>query len=274
LINHPVLNSAEFFGGLRALASNTGGLVLITASRQAVSVMNRLTQDINRYGSPFFNILAEINLGPLPGRDIRSLLDRAGESFSTTDRRFIQAVAGGHPYLLQVASSAVLDAHEEGHSSAERYREAAKSIHRITKAHFADTWRMWTGPKRKVLTLVALAEILSFLSEQPAFVRELLDSLRGFGPELSELEDVGVIMEGEARQHRVAEKALLWWVADELVRQARDRTTLEQWLRTQGLDALFSRDQREVVSEAVESAVGLMHQGVVTMVEMLVRTCH
>lgn len=266
LLSHQVLNSAEFFGGLRALASRTGGLVVITASRQAVSAMNKLTQELNPYGSPFFNIFTEINLGPLPQQGIESLLDKAGESFSVVDREFVQSVAGGQPYLLQIAADAVLEAHEEGVVGTERYEVAGHSIYRVTKAHFSDTWRTWSAPKRKALTAIALAEVPGLLSERAFAVCELVDDLPDFAPELTELKEAGVIVEMASGQYEVAQKALLWWLADEIVRQVRDDRTFEQWMRGQELDGVFTKAEKERLGEAARFVVGLARQGAVTII--------
>jgi hypothetical protein len=267
LLSHQVLNSAEFFGGLRALASRTGGLVLITASRRTIAAMNSLTQELNPYGSPFFNIFTEVNLGPLPRQDIQFLLGKAGKNFSVTDREFVQSVAGGHPYLLQVAADAVLEAHEEGLVGAERYELAGYSIYRVTKAHFADTWRTWSTPKHKALTAIALVEVPGLLSERTFAVCELVDDLPDFAPELTELKDAGVILETESGRYEVAQKAFLWWLADEIIRQVRDDETFEQWIRSQELDGVLTKGEKQRLGEAVKSLVGLARQGATTIIE-------
>ena len=75
LLYHPVLNSAEFFGGLRSLASRSqGALALIIASRQSLTGLNKATQQLSRTGSPYFNFLDEITLGPWPNKAVDELL--------------------------------------------------------------------------------------------------------------------------------------------------------------------------------------------------------
>ena len=55
LLHHPILNSAEFFGSLRSLASRSrGALALIIASTRSLERLNRETQELSRTGSPFF----------------------------------------------------------------------------------------------------------------------------------------------------------------------------------------------------------------------------
>lgn len=101
LLHHPILNSAEFFGSLRSLASRSrGALALVIASRRPLTSLNEDTQQFSRTGSPYFNFLNEITLGPWPDKDVAELLRRAGDRFRRDDRRFIAEVSGGHPYLL------------------------------------------------------------------------------------------------------------------------------------------------------------------------------
>jgi hypothetical protein len=81
LLNHPVLNSAEFYGGLRSFASRSDfALVLIIASRTPLSQLNSLTQKFTK-GSPFFNIFAEITMGALTDKEVEKLFSLAKDRF-------------------------------------------------------------------------------------------------------------------------------------------------------------------------------------------------
>jgi hypothetical protein len=45
LLHHPILNCAEFFGGLRSLTSRSrGALALVIASRRPLTSLNEATQ--------------------------------------------------------------------------------------------------------------------------------------------------------------------------------------------------------------------------------------
>ena len=88
LLNHPILNSAEFYGGLRTLASRSdGALALVIASRLPLTRLNQETQAFNPTGSPYFNIFSEIVLGDFPKDDVTALLRRAGDRFTPMDTR-------------------------------------------------------------------------------------------------------------------------------------------------------------------------------------------
>lgn len=99
LIHHPVLNSAEFFGGMRALATRSRGLDLVIASRLPLARLHEATQPLNPTGSPFFNNFAEFVMGPFPDKDIDELLKQGSDRFTPQDRRSIR-LPGWGPSLL------------------------------------------------------------------------------------------------------------------------------------------------------------------------------
>lgn len=76
LIRRPKVKSAEFFGGLRALSSRSGGLHLVTASRIDISKMNELVR-ISPYGSGLFNYFTEVLVQPLTSSEIEQIFSGA-----------------------------------------------------------------------------------------------------------------------------------------------------------------------------------------------------
>ena len=87
LLHHPILNCAEFFGSLRALTSRSrGALALVLASRRSLSTLNDDTQGFSRGGSPYFNFLSEITLGPFTDKDVAALL---GGAFTPGERQLL-----------------------------------------------------------------------------------------------------------------------------------------------------------------------------------------
>jgi hypothetical protein len=121
-LHHPILNSAEFFGGLRALASRCESLSLIIASRLSLTRLNEETLAFNPTGSPYFNIFIELTLTDLPEKDVESLL-RKGDRFTDADRIAIRRLAGRHPFLLQAAAEAMWDAYAEKIYDSEKRRQ-------------------------------------------------------------------------------------------------------------------------------------------------------
>jgi len=235
LLYHPILNCAEFFGSLRSLASRSrGALALVVASRRSLASLNEDTQQFNRTGSPYFNFLTEIILGTLPNEYVTELLRRAGDRFTAEDRHFIAEVAGGHPYLVQVAASALWEAYEEGEGDADQRRQYVRqSLCAEAAQMLGDAWRLWSSETRRALTAVALAHISTLeerekLLEKHQFdVRRFVREVDDFDLELRSLEKQGFVAQDEAIPGgwRVRPQVFLWWLADELVRMARSEAT-------------------------------------------------
>jgi hypothetical protein len=161
LLHHPTLNRAEFFGSLRSLASRSeGALAAVVASRRSLDSLNRETQELSRTGSPFFNILVEFVLGPWSDEIIHQFLDWAGDRFSDADRCFIMTVAGGHPYLLQAAASALWEAYDDRRlDTSGRWREVAQNLYDETAPTLGEIWRFWEPRVRQACIDVALAHL-------------------------------------------------------------------------------------------------------------------
>lgn len=268
LLHHPILNSAEFFGGLRSLASRSNGaLTLIIASRLPLTRLNHETQPFNPTGSPFFNIFSEIVLGDFPKEDVAELLRKAGDRFSPLDRRVIRHLAGGHPFLLQASAALMWEAYDEGvENLAERRRYVGQRLYREQRQHFAETWRNWTSETRQVFSVVALANVSDLLAERNFRLDNLIKNLPNLAPELGDLEQTGLLAREPLKPvgWRVTQEVMLWWLADELIRALRSESAFGQWLQTEQLEGRWTRGQRQEVSDAVrglgQGATGLIEK--------------
>jgi hypothetical protein len=271
LLHHPILNSAEFFASLRSLASRSrGALALVIASRRPLTSLNEDTRQFSRTGSPYFNFLDEITLGPWPDKDVAELLRRAEGRFNADDRRFIAEVAGGHPYLLQVAAYELWEAYEEGERDPNRRRQqAGQKLYDEAARILGDTWRLWSPATRKAFTAVALADIPRLLEQREFHVKRLLRDMRDFGPEMRSLTTQGFVAEDEAISGgwRVRPGAFLWWLADELVRTVRGEPSFEEWLRKQEWDGLLTRGEKQQLDKGVRAIAGLLRDGAKTLIE-------
>jgi len=275
LLYHPVLNCAEFFGSLRSLASRSrGALALVIASRRALTDLNKDTQRFSRTSSPYFNIFSEVVLRPLPNKYIAELLRRGEGRFTANDRRFIVRVAGGHPYLLQVGASALWEAYAEGQVNRERrWQQVGQDLYGEVALTLENTWGIWPPAMRKAFTSVAMVDIPKMLGQHEFYVLPLLRDLCDFGPELRSLEKQGFVEEDESAPGgwRVRPQAFLWWLADEIVRTARDDDSFEDWLRKQELGFLLTRAEKEMLSESVRAVLGLLKKGAETLIEATVK---
>jgi len=268
LLDHPILNCAEFFGGLRSLVSRSrGALALVIASRRPLTSLNEDTQQFSRTGSPYFNFLDEITLGPWPDKDVAELLRRAADRFTTDDRRFIAEVAGGHPYLVQVAASALWEAYEEGERDSNRRRQrAGQSLYDEVALTLSDIWRLWSPEMRRALTAVALAHIPA---KSRLYVERLVPDMPDLELELRSLAKQGFVAEDEAIPGgwRVRPGALLWWLADELVRTVRREVPFEEWLQAQEWEGLLTRGERQQLGRAVRAIGGKLRDGAAPLIK-------
>lgn len=157
LLTHPNFSTAEFLGGLRAMAMREG-FQIITASIASVDEMNRRSEFSNPLGSPFFNHFTEVNLKPFDIKDVAILLDTALNGsdikFDRTDRNFIVWISGRHPYRIQVAGAALFEAIEEGLQGEKRYAQAAEWFYERTNDHFSTLWRRYLNEAEQTVLVI------------------------------------------------------------------------------------------------------------------------
>ncbi len=266
-LSHPVLNSAEFYGGLLSLASRTGGLVLIIAARRELEQLNQLTQTVNPHGSPYFNIFTEILLGPFSKKDFAELIRRAGDCFDQNDHEYLERISGRHPFLAHAAAAMLWEAHEEGQEGIARYQTVGRALYRETKKHFADAWRTWSNETRKAITVVALAQIPQLLAGHSFLVDELVEDLDDYRSELEALEAMGLCAEGGNGGMVITQGAFLWWLADELRRNVRGDAEFKGWLQAQEMDGLFTTQERQRIGNATTGMLKALGKGASTLIE-------
>ncbi|NUM45316.1 MAG: ATP-binding protein, partial [Anaerolineales bacterium] len=248
------LNSAEFFGGLRSIATRSrGALVLVTASRQPLSALNKATQEFNRTGSPYFNFLDELVLEPFSDRAVAKLLGLGKERFTANDRRFLARVGGGHPYLLQVAAAALWEAYSDEKEAEKRHAITRSKLHKTASKVIEDTWRLWSPEMRKAFMAVALDHDEMYgLDRHVLDVPTLLEELPDLTPELDALESQGYIQQAPNTQSgwRVRPEAFVWWLNEELIRAVRNPGGFETWIQTQEWGSLLKKGQRDQLEKA------------------------
>jgi MinD-like ATPase involved in chromosome partitioning or flagellar assembly len=271
LLSHPVLNKPDFYGGLRSLASRSGGLALVIATRRSLEQLNQLTQELNPHGSPYFNVFVETQLGALKPEGLTALLDKAGDHITNTDRLYIERVSGRHPYLAQAAAAMLWDVDQDGLTNRERYKVAGQNLHREVRQHFSDTWNSWSNTTRRAVTAVGLAEILHLLSEPSFKLSELVEDLDDYGEELDILQVSGTFAQSDEGEWSVAQDALLWWLADELRRNIREEVPFGDWIRAQHMDNLLTERDRQRLTQAAQSVLSLVGKGATTLIETLAK---
>jgi len=270
LLHHPILNTAEFFGSLRSLATRTrSALALIVATPRSLTDLTADTEQFSRAGSPYFNFLSEVTLGPMALRDISHLFKMAGDRFSSQDRQFVSEIAGGHPYLVQAASAALWETYDDGERDpVRRWQIAGESLYDEAGMTLGNTWRQWPSAMRQAFTSVALAHIPTLLGEQEFMVERFIRDLKDFGPELRELKKRGFTVEDESVPGgwRVRPGAFLWWLADELTRTVRSDEVFEDWLRAEVVEGPLTRKEKQQLSRVARETIELVQGGVTALI--------
>jgi hypothetical protein len=263
LLNHPGFNTAEFFGALRSLATRYGGLALVTASRLPVAEMNRLSEGLNPYGSPFFNGFIEVNLRPFDDDDANTLLARAlngtGVAFNDPDRDFLHTMAGRQPFLFQAAAGALYDAIAAGKQGAARVQAAGRTFYKQTVDHFADLWKHLDGRARTAATILCLGELQGRVAGQAFDVGDIGD-LERYRGELRDLEEQGLVELWKAgglqadwqnwvfwrgERWRVSSRRLVWWVSDQVL--GREVVDWEAWLDAKRYGLVLTHEEMETL---------------------------
>jgi hypothetical protein len=137
--------------------------------------MNR--RQLNPHGSPFFNNFVEVRLIPLSPAECRALVDTALATtetrFSDADYDLIYALSGRHPYLVQVAASALFDV--EADDKSESHQAASTLFHDRAAPHFDDVWRHLLPADQAIVLLLALRELKGRLGNEEFDTGELGD---------------------------------------------------------------------------------------------------
>ncbi|MBN1372135.1 MAG: AAA-like domain-containing protein [Anaerolineaceae bacterium] len=273
ILLHPVLNQAEFYGGLRSLASRFTSLSLVISARQSLADLNRHTQEFSHMGSPYFNFLQEINLGAFKEKDALELLGCGNEHFTRKDRDFLLSIAGGHPFLLQAAASALWAAYEDGEKNAAlRYTGTGKYLFHQAAATLRDAWRLWPPETKKAFTIIALDNVPRLLGERQFDLVVLTNSLPDYAPEIRYLETRGYISPSPAlpSQWGIRAQVMLWWLAEELIQALRRKDDLGAWLQAEGWDGLLKQKEKDVLVRAAKGTGQFLKAGADTLIKVAV----
>ena len=220
LLDRPYLNNTEFLGGLRGLVSQSdGALILVMTTNTSLTQLHQKTRPFTS-GSPYFNFLDEIVLGSLSDSEVEELLDQGDTDFSDDDRRFIKEITGEHPYLLQVAASALWESYKNGDENdpSKRQHQAKQDFYDRTKATLNNIfWQSWLPTTRKAFIAVALIRfetLRTSLKIQPIDIKEIINDVPGFKQALEELEKQGFV-KNDNGDWRVRPTIFLSFIADQ-----------------------------------------------------------
>jgi hypothetical protein len=272
LLSHRNFQDPAFFALMRSLASRTGGLALVTASRLSIEEMNDRGRELLDTGSPFFNILIQLRLPLLNERTVATLLGRAEDSFSISDRRFIRRVAGCHPFLLQAMAATLFETRGR-----DRQARAAEKFYNRISFHFDDLWRELDDGVRTTAVILSLVE-LGKRALGRKFACGEIENVAAFGPMLQVLAKRGLaervgkgsrldlerLLLWRKEWWTVGAQAFAWWVRDVVIARTRQPPAYEEWLAKKRylIPNFLTQEQWDWLVDTVRDAPKWLVQGV------------
>jgi hypothetical protein len=263
LLHHPNFrHDPAFFALLRSLATRTGGLVIVPASRLSVAEMNDRSRGLLETGSPFFNNVIEEKLNPFDDAALEALLSQVGDTLSPEDRHLVEQVVGRHPFLVQAMAASLV----EEPSGPQRYGNAIARFYERVSFHFDDVWYALDDRTRGTAVILSLLG-LGGQTLGWDFAKEKVDEIDDFGPELRRLSAIGLarpIGQSEAvgwqspvswrgERWTIGAQAFAWWVREVLLTGTRQLPTFDEWLAQQRYRMLLSPDQWQWLLETVRA---------------------
>lgn len=259
--DHPKLHSTDFYGRLRSLSTRFESLVLVIASRYSLEKLHKETLKLNPSGSPYFNYLAPLVLKPFSDTEVDALLKLAGRRFTKQEKQFIQQLSGGHPYLLQVAASALWESYADNERDSEtRQKKVSDQLYSEANDTLSASWDLWSPKTKIAFMIVALDEIPLLLPARSFDMITLVKQLDDFEPEIRFLAEQGYITPDKMLPGgwQVRVKAFNWWLANELRRALRTDESFEKWFTKQEWNGLLTRGEKEKFKDTVQQAYPLL----------------
>lgn len=267
LLSH-TLNNFDFWRSLRSFSDTPRNLAVLISSRYPVDAIEEHMGKIELTGSPIFNLYQQIRLTTLPFDDVKILL---GNNFSPTDCQYIYEVSGGHPYLVQVCASAMWEEFAQNNTDRfKRHLTVGEKVRENSKLFYSDLWENWPAVMRKAIAIIGLSQTPLILQDNTKQSFDFRKDLVWIGQEIDWLSRIGMIDKDESTSsgYRLAQKAMLWWLADEIVRVLRDDISFENWiLDRQYIRGAVSRRDLRQVSQAAKIASNWLEKGASTLVE-------
>lgn len=181
IVQLPAFASPDPWGMLRAFTQSQG-LVLIATSSADLVALTEMTRGL-ALGSPFFNAMRELVLGPLEDEAVASLLMQADSRLGPAEREWIVACAGGSPKLIHLLASCLWERAENGQPLQATARAYALAECRQEMRHiFTASWPLFPWEERWLMLRVAFAQRCEVEFSRAAVVAPACP-LRGGTPE-------------------------------------------------------------------------------------------
>lgn len=266
---------ATGLGDIGNFCSNLRGLImddkltLVVSCYQNPSTYNYLDFKASKTTHDLLMVLRQIRVGVLSNREVSIILNHNDVAFSNAERAFIVSVAGGHPYLIKIASS-ILWSELFRNKDKTWYLEVGKQIYTETQLHFDQIWHLWTPAKRKAITAVALIQTPYILKNHNFIPDDFVKEIHKFSPEIEELESFGYLERDEKVPggYKLTQGAMLWWLADELSKTLRDEQTFQEWILDKELvKGVFRKNELEQLQKMGKFIGNLISEGSLSLIK-------
>jgi hypothetical protein len=161
LLQRENLKQSNFFGNLRTMASPShSSLNLVITLNISLRQFHQESEALNPGGSPYLNFMddSQIILGVLPKAKIDNLLQQSQQKLNDDDCLFIKKMAGGHPYLLKIATTSLWDTDDN--------ESAKKEFSNKIKGLLNEIVQFWPESTCKAfLSVIQKRDVSSFIEE-------------------------------------------------------------------------------------------------------------
>jgi hypothetical protein len=245
----------DFFYGLRSLAIHHR-LALITASYAELSTISHSPEVRS---SPFFNIFATIHLGVFEPEDVDEFFARylAGTDihFLESERATLNALAGTHPYYLQVAGHFLFDAYQQGLPKDRRLTYTLRRFAAEAEDTLAHTWRYSTDEEKISMTVLALLGAPHENETAQRFSTRQLSAYYAHASfTLSRLARRGVVVERDDA-YALFSSVLGAWIRNELRATMAEPQTYAEWVNDPANRGRLAKLRAEVADDVKENVL-------------------
>lgn len=156
LVHFPAFRSSDPWGKLRAL-TQSHHFSLVASSRIDLVALTAEVQDWMQ-GSPFFNALREMVLGPLNPVDAAGYLEHHYPRLRTPEHEWILRCTGGHPKMLVLLGEALEQSTSAGLKGTDARRTALGRCRQEVRLMLHNAWLFFPWQERWILLSTALAQ--------------------------------------------------------------------------------------------------------------------
>jgi hypothetical protein len=224
----------DFFFGMRSLAIQHKVALVTSSRRELVDVCS--SPEVR--SSPFFNIFANIRLRMFSQAEYELLVERALAQtevvFTEPELDSVVALAGLHPYFLQVACHKLFDAYERGLDPTARHDFLVDGFKADAVPHISDYWDKSGDFEKITLTASAMLERTAAAGQGislPAWftLGELQRVFSRVEPWVELLSNRGLLMTNGDR-YRLFSSVAGPWILTQIAAELNEEQTYHEWL--------------------------------------------